>query len=92
LLALLRAFDALWPSALLRRLALWRPELLRRLDELALRPLELRPLEELARVLREPDALALRLLPLLRVLPPLLRVLPPLPLLPALPLLDPSAF
>jgi hypothetical protein len=63
LLAWLRAFDALWPLALLRRLVLWRPELLRRLDEpelraLELRPLELRPLEELARELREPEELA----------------------------------
>ncbi|HJS94823.1 MAG TPA: hypothetical protein VJ741_11195 [Solirubrobacteraceae bacterium] len=92
--------------ALLRRFALWRAELLRRFDELALRPLDalrplelrplvLRPLDELARVLRLPDAPALRLLALrllaLRLLP--LLALRPLPLLRVLPLLlDPLAF
>jgi hypothetical protein len=93
LLAWLRAFDALWPLALLRRLALWRPELLRRLDELELRALELRPLElrplelrppdELARVLREPEELARELREPDELAPrllPLLRV-PPLLLL-----------
>jgi hypothetical protein len=87
---------------LLLRFALWRPELLRRLDALvlralelrppldALRPLELRPLDALRPLeLRPLDALRpleLRPLPLLRVLPLRLPLLRPLPLLRVLPL------
>jgi hypothetical protein len=77
-------------DALERRLAPGAAVALCRLEELALRAaLVLRPSEELARVLRVPDAraLPLRLLPLLRELA--LRLLP---LLRVLPLLDPLAF
>ena len=81
-LPLLDALEVCW-------LAAAAPLELRRLEEPVLRRLVLRPLDELARVLRDEDALVRRVLPLLRLLP--LRLLPLLRVLPLL-WLDPFAF
>ena len=100
-LELERTLEPPLPDELDCWLAACAPLLLCPREELALRARVLRPLDELPRVLRLPDAreLPLRLLPLprelaARVLPPLLRELPLrelalrlLPLLPLLPLL-----